>query len=168
AARNRAQVQSPSGCPVVMQSGRGRGRPAPSHTTGHAGHASGGSPGMPEPLPSRAESVQTEVLPVLVGQGARKEGAGHPPVPFAASAPLPGLPLGKAEHPEVVSPGLGLLPLLPTHLTEPAAEPFIEVLELLWRLGQREVSAPAADVPVQALDSLCHGYPVAPSGQTPN
>src|SRR5262249_1628767 len=49
-------------------SGRGRGRPAPSHTTGHAGRASGGSSGMPQ-LPADSEPMQAKFGPVAVGQG---------------------------------------------------------------------------------------------------
>ena len=68
--------------PPKPPSGRGAGRPPPSHTTGHAGHASGGSSGMPQ-SPAMTKSEQAEFRPVPVRQGTTQgRGVGEHPGAF--------------------------------------------------------------------------------------
>ena len=64
--------------------------------------------------------------------------------------------VGDTERAEVPVARLWTLPLFPAHLSEPAAQPLLELLERQDGVGKREVAGPSDREAVELLDPPLH------------
>src|SRR5262249_60703468 len=125
-----------------------------------------GREGAPEAGGGLAEPAQARLARVGVGRGAGEAvGPRDPPAALARAGPLPGLLVGDAERSQVAPPCLIALPLLPAHLPQPSAEPFVEPLEYGGRVGQCEVGRPAGRVAIDQPDPFLDRDALATRGQ---
>src|SRR6266478_2259635 len=93
----------------------------------------------------------------------KRSGTRHAPVSETAVAPLIGLAPGNAQRQQIADSRSRSLPLLPSHLAQPPAEPAVGLLKDRGGVGQCEVRAPSDNESVEQRNPPRHRNPPASS-----